>query len=113
MIDGGDGKVADRNVRSHARCCPPHDLNSGVVLIDAVALEPMLQEVDQIPAVAAAGVEHARARIEPAAQQLIEDVDVDVAELRAQLAANWLRRGHAAVAAAQFGAGRPNQIHAM
>ncbi len=39
------------------------------------------QEIDEVAAGAAAGVEHAHARRDAAAQQLIEEIDVDVAEL--------------------------------
>ena len=75
---------------------------------------PLLQQIDQISSVAAAGIEHARPRVEASAQQLIEEIDVDVAELRPQLAADGLRCRHTvAEAGDQFGAGRPNQIHAM
>ena len=44
----------------------------------------MLQQVDQIAAVAAPGIEHALPRIEAPAQDLIEEVDVDIAELLPQ-----------------------------
>ncbi len=44
----------------------------------------MLQQVDQIAAIAAPGIEHALPPIEAAAQDLIEEVDVDIAELLPQ-----------------------------
>jgi hypothetical protein len=114
MIEGGDGEVAGWNIRSDASRRPSHDLNGRRVLIDAVAVEPALQQIDQISSVAAAGVEDTRPRVEASAQQLIEEIDVDVAELRPQLAADVLRCRHTvAEAGDQFGAGRPNQIHAM
>ena len=45
----------------------------------------MAQEVDQVPALAAPRIEHAAAPIEASLEQLVEQVDVDVAELRAEL----------------------------
>ena len=50
----------------------------GIVAAHVVALA---QQIDEIAAAAAAGVEHAHAGRDAAAQQLIEHVDVDVAEL--------------------------------
>ena len=47
----------------------------------------MLQEVDEIAAVAASGIEHSLPRIETPAQDLIEEIDVDVAELLPQVLA--------------------------
>ena len=114
MIEGGDGEVAGWNIRSDASRRPSHDLNGRRVLIDAVAVEPALQQIDQISSVAAASIEDTRPRVEASAQQLIEEIDVDVAELRPQFAADVLRCRHTVAGADdQFGAGRPNQIHAM
>ena len=48
-------------------------------------VKPRAEQVDQVAAVAAAGIEHARPAIEAAAQQLIEQIDVDLAERRRQL----------------------------
>ena len=92
-----------------------YELNRGGILVHAETREAMLQEVDQIPAVAAPGVEHTRTRVEPAAKNLIEEVDVDVAELRSQFATDGPRRRHTAATPGsdQSGSGRPNQIQAM
>ena len=48
-------------------------------------VEAFAQEVHEIATAAAAGIEHAHARPDAAAQQLIEQVDVDVAELGLQI----------------------------
>jgi hypothetical protein len=56
--------------------------------VDAIAVEAVPQEVDQIAAVTASGIEHAAARVESASQDLVEQVDVDVAELQAELGAD-------------------------
>ncbi len=55
--------------------------------IDAVALDAALQQIDQVTAITTAGIEHALPRIEAATQDLVEQVDVDVAELVAQFVA--------------------------
>jgi hypothetical protein len=43
------------------------------------------REVDEVPAVAATGVEEARSGADPAPEELIEEVDVDVAEAVAEV----------------------------
>jgi hypothetical protein len=53
-------------------------------LVDAPHLEGAAQEGDEVAAPAAPGVEHAHPLHDPAAQQLVEQVDVEVPELRAQ-----------------------------
>jgi hypothetical protein len=60
------------------------------VAVDAVAREPTLQQEPQVATVAAAGVEYAGARVEATAQELIEEVDVDLAERLTQFGANRL-----------------------
>jgi hypothetical protein len=45
----------------------------------------MPKEIPQIAAVAAPGVEYTPSAIEPAAKELIEEVDIDLAELRSEL----------------------------
>ena len=55
------------------------------VLVHGVDVEALAQQVDEIASAATAGVEHAHARADPAAQQLVEQVDVDVAELRLEI----------------------------
>ena len=60
------------------------------IAIDPEAAEAAAEQVHEVAAVAAAGIEHARPAIETAAQQLIEQVDVDLAERRVQLGA-WRR----------------------
>ena len=113
-IDGGLNEVLRRQLRREPGRRLPDHLNGAGVLVYAVAGEAVPKQIDQIPAVAAPGIEHAATRIEAAAHDLIEEVDVDVAELRAQLATDRPRRRHTAAAAGdQSGSGRPNQIHAM
>jgi hypothetical protein len=63
---------------------PANDVDGGRLAIDSVALEAVLKQVDEIAAIAASGIEYARSRIETPAQDLIEEVDVDIAELPPQ-----------------------------
>jgi hypothetical protein len=45
-----------------------------------MALEPLAQQVAQVSTLAATGVEHSRPPVEAAPKQLVEEIDVDVAE---------------------------------
>jgi hypothetical protein len=51
------------------------------------AFEPAPKKIGQVTTVAAACVEHATAPIEPPSQELIEQINVNVAELGAKLTA--------------------------
>ena len=64
------------------------------VLVDRVNLEPAREKIRQVASGAAARVEHAPPRVETAPQQLIEQVDVDLPELRAQLGGGRRRGSH-------------------
>ena len=64
------GELAHRADRVGVRVHGPH-------------VEAVPQEERQVPAAPAAGVQHAPARVEPSAEKLIEEVDVDLAELLA------------------------------
>jgi hypothetical protein len=57
------------------------------VLVHPEAIEAAAQEVDQVSAIATSGIEYAASRIEPAFQDLVEEIDVDLAERRAELLA--------------------------
>jgi len=63
------------------------------ILVDGEAIEAGAEQVVEVPAVAAAGVEHAMACVEAALQQLIEQIDVDVRERLAQRGARRHARG--------------------
>ncbi len=58
-----------------------HGVDRVGVLIDGVDLAASAQQIDEVAAPAAAGVEDTVARRDSAAQQLIEQIDVDPAEL--------------------------------
>ena len=61
-----------------------HRANRRGVGIDCTYVEAMLQEERKVPSPAAACVQHPPAMIESSAKKLIEQVDVDLAELPAQ-----------------------------
>ena len=59
----------------------PHRANSGSIVIHGAHIETVTQKEQQIASASTAGVEDTPAPIEPAAKQLIEEVDVYLAEL--------------------------------
>src|SRR5262249_17426803 len=64
--------------------------------VDAPDIEARAHEEDEVAPGAAPGVEHLHATGDPAAEQLIEQVDVDIAELFAQ-ARRWLHHARAKI----------------
>jgi hypothetical protein len=60
-------------------------LDGGRHAVDAEACEPLLQKIDEIPPLATARVQHAAAPVETPAQELIEEIDVDLAKLSLDL----------------------------
>jgi hypothetical protein len=64
-----------------------HALHCRGLAVHPEAREALLQKVDQVAAVSASRIEYPAARVEPSAKDLIEEVDVDVAELGSKLAA--------------------------
>ena len=56
-------------------------LDGGGVLVGGEDLVAFAEEVDEIATGAAAGVEDTHAGVDVAAEELVEEVDVDVAEL--------------------------------
>ena len=61
------------------------------VAIDAPALESLREQVAEVPPVAAAGVEHPRAMVEAPLEELIEEINVDVAEVGSERGARGRR----------------------
>jgi hypothetical protein len=74
-------EVLRRQLSAQRRGQLPHMLNSLGVPVDRKHLAPLAQQVNEIAAVAAAGVEHAQVGSDVTAEELIEEVDVDLAEL--------------------------------
>ncbi len=86
-FDGLDAEVVWRNGRGQ-RCGEGADaLDGSRVFIDAEDLVSLAQKVDEVATEATAGIEDAHAGRYAAALELIEEVDVDGAEL-------FLKRGH-------------------
>ena len=92
-LDGCDAEIAGRELGRQTRGQRLHGLDRGRVRIDAEHLEAAAQQMHEIASRSAAHVEHPHARRDAAAQQLVEQVDVDVAELFAQIANKCI--GHA------------------
>jgi hypothetical protein len=59
----------------------PHVIDTFGILIQCEYLASFPQQVDQVPAVTASGVEHAHARSNVPAQNLVENIDIDLPEL--------------------------------
>jgi hypothetical protein len=68
-------------VRGQPGAEPPHGVDGRRVSVATENLVAGAQRVHQIPALAAAGVEQPHAWADAAAQELIEEIDVDLAEL--------------------------------
>ena len=56
-------------------------VNSRGVRVDCKHLAALAKQVNEIPAVSAPGVEHAHTLVDISAEDLIEDVNIDLAEL--------------------------------
>ena len=82
-----DLEVLRRQLRRQRGRKPAHPGIASGSASTAETLESVPEKIGQVASVAAAGVEHPAAPIEPAAEQLIEQIDIDVAELGAKLAA--------------------------
>jgi hypothetical protein len=74
--------LAGRQARIQRGDEPAHRINRGRIGVHGPHIEAAVQEVGQIASGAAARIEHAPAMVESAAEQLIEQIDVDLAELR-------------------------------
>ena len=61
---------------------PAHRINRGRIGVYRQHIEASAQEVRQVAPGAAARIEHPPPMVESAAKQLIEQIDVDLAELR-------------------------------
>jgi hypothetical protein len=59
----------------------PHRANGRGIGIHRAHIEAVPQEEHEIASAAAAGVENAPATIEPAAKELVEEIDIHLAEL--------------------------------
>ena len=84
-LDGVEPDLFQREAWRQRRSHLAHVDDRLRVLVDGVDVEALAQEVHEVASAAAAGVEHAHAWTDAAAEQLIEQVDVDVTELRLQI----------------------------
>jgi hypothetical protein len=72
-------------MRCERRRHPSHRSYRSGIRVDAEQFVSRLKEIDEVAALAAPRIEDAHTRTDPATQQLIEQVDVDVAELRSKV----------------------------
>ena len=80
-FDGADLKIFRGQVGLEG-CRELADVVHGCgILVDGEDLAAFAEQVDEVAAVAASGIDNGHAGLDVAAQDLIEDVDVDLAEL--------------------------------
>lgn len=80
-VEVGCGQIRRKGRRQSA------DLRDGVWIgVDTEDLVSLLEQVDQVPTGTASGVEHAHAGGDTSAQQLVKEVNIDVAELLSKIA---------------------------
>lgn len=72
------------NHRARRRRQPTSRVDRQWIGVGNAQVEAVVQEEGQIPSAAAAGIEHAPPAIESAAKQLVEQIDVDLSELRSE-----------------------------
>ncbi len=80
-LDRLGAEVVGRQLRRQRRGQPADRVHRSRVGIAAVDVEALAEEIHEIAAAAAAGVKDAHATLDAPAQQLIEQIDVNVAEL--------------------------------
>jgi hypothetical protein len=81
FFDGLRAKVAGWQSRRKRCGEAAYGLYGLQVRIDAKNLEAFPEEIDQVPAGATSGIEDAHAGQDTAAEELIEEVDIDLSEL--------------------------------
>ena len=87
VVELGHLEILRRQPRRKGRGECSNARDGGAFPIDAEAGEAVAEKVDQIASIARAGVHHSGAAVEAALQNLIEEVDVDLAELRPEIRA--------------------------
>ena len=92
MVETANREVVRRQRRRMERRQLPDARDGRCLSIDAVAFETVPQEVHEVAAVAAPCVEHPAAPIKASARDLVEQVDVDLAEHLPQLRARHRTR---------------------
>ena len=94
-VDGGIGprerikrpavRVVGGNRHVQGRGEPANPVDRHRVGVGDTDVEPVLEEERQVPSATAAGIEHAPPAVESAAQQLVEEIDVDLSERRSEV----------------------------
>jgi len=81
LFDGADLKVFRGQVGLEGRGKFADVVDGCLILVDGVDLAALAKQVDEVAAVAASGVDDGHAGLDVAAEDLIEEVDIDLAEL--------------------------------
>src|SRR6266853_2847988 len=84
-LDGLDAEVRGRQRRSQRRRKMLRVRNRRRILIVGENLEAVPQQVNKVAAMAAAGVEDAHAWTDASLQELVEEIDVDLPEVRLEI----------------------------
>jgi len=87
VIELADLEVPGRKPRRKGRGKPLHARDRCALPVEAETREAVAQKIDQIASIACAGVHHSAAAVEAPLQNLIEEIDVDLAELRSEVGA--------------------------
>src|SRR5436190_5542963 len=93
-----DAKSSRSYFRRQFDCEMLYDGDRLLALVNPPHIEAGAHEKNEIPSRAATGIEHFHSRNDPPAQQLIEQVDVDVSELFAQAVGRFAHAGAAILA---------------
>ena len=80
MVELGSLKILERQRRRELRRERPDAGQRAGIAVNPETGESAPEKVDEIASVAAPRIEYACAAIEPAPQDLIEEIDVDLAE---------------------------------
>jgi hypothetical protein len=81
LFDGLEAKVLRWETRRQLCGKSPYRADRGRVLVHSHHVEPAPQQVHEVPTTSAPGIQYRHTRCDTATQQLVEEVDVDLAEL--------------------------------
>jgi len=81
LLDLAHLEVSRRQASSKRRRQPADVLDGFGILVECEHLAAFPQQVDEVAPIATTSVENRTARLNVAAQNLVEDVDIDLAEL--------------------------------
>jgi hypothetical protein len=89
LLDGADLKIFRGQVGLEGRGELADVVHGCGILVDGEDLAALAEQVDEVAPVAASGIDDGHAGLDVAAEDLIEDVDVDLAELFLDVDGQW------------------------